>query len=628
MAAFQATDDAKQRLRLLLEYARQLPPFPEEFKVPENRVMGCSAQAWVHASLDAATGTVSFTAASDSDITAGLAGVLVSALSGLTPAQVLDADASWLRQLGLSGAAGAIAPSRANGFANMLEAMKRRARMLTSELPRFPSLLISKDGLEPQGAFAEAQAQFLRPDAATVDRVARTLRDKKIGVVAHFYMDPQVQGVLSAAADEWPHIHISDSLVMADAAVKMAEAGCQAVAVLGVDFMSENVRAILDEAGHTGVKVYRMSESPIGCSLAEAAESAAYDSYLSQAAATPNSLHVVYINTSLLTKATADALVPTITCTSSNVVQTILQAFAQVPDLTVWYGPDTYMGRNLAQLFTMLADSPDSDIKALHPAHDRATVRALLPRLRYFDSGTCIVHHIFGGEVCEMVRAGYGDAYLTAHFEVPGEMFTLAMEAKARGMGCVGSTSNILDFISAKLKDALEAPYPDRLRFVLGTEAGMITSIVRKVQSMIDQSGRRDVDVEVVFPVAPSSITTAKQARPEGAAPVTLPGGLAVVPGPASGEGCSLEGGCASCPYMKMNTLDALLSVCGRSGSEAGEAALEGHKPRAYADKVRGKSVAAAGCVPILHMRHFSKTKVLGDALVEDIASRHAAAGI
>lgn len=88
--------------------------------------------------------------------------------------------------------------------------------------------------------------------------------------------------MLSAAAEQWPHIHISDSLVMADAAVKMAEAGCEAVCVLGVDFMSENVRAILDEAGHTGVRVYRMSSSAIGCSLAEAAESAAYDRYLSE----------------------------------------------------------------------------------------------------------------------------------------------------------------------------------------------------------------------------------------------------------------------------------------------------------------------------------------------------------
>jgi hypothetical protein len=42
---------------------------------------------------------------------------------------------------------------------------------------------------------------------------------------------------------------------MADAAVKMAQAGCSTIAVLGVDFMSENVRAILDEAGLSHVQV-------------------------------------------------------------------------------------------------------------------------------------------------------------------------------------------------------------------------------------------------------------------------------------------------------------------------------------------------------------------------------------
>lgn len=65
----------------------------------------------------------------------------------------------------------------------------------------------------------------------------------------------QVQGVLCAASESWSHIHISDSLVMADAAVSMAKAGCTSIAVLGVDFMSENVRAILDEAGLQHVKV-------------------------------------------------------------------------------------------------------------------------------------------------------------------------------------------------------------------------------------------------------------------------------------------------------------------------------------------------------------------------------------
>lgn len=73
-----------------------------------------------------------------------------------------------------------------------------------------------------------------------------------------------------------------------------------------------------------------MSPSSIGCSLAEAAESAQYMQYLTEASHTPNSVHVVYINTSLVTKAHADSLVPTITCTSSNVVQTVLQSFAQV----------------------------------------------------------------------------------------------------------------------------------------------------------------------------------------------------------------------------------------------------------------------------------------------------------
>lgn len=75
------------------------------------------------------------------------------------------------------------------------------------------------------------------------------------------------------------------------------------------------------------VGVYRMSEERIGCSLADAAASPAYIDYLAQAAASVSfpSLHVVYINTSLETKAYTHEVVPTITCTSSNVVQTVLQ---------------------------------------------------------------------------------------------------------------------------------------------------------------------------------------------------------------------------------------------------------------------------------------------------------------
>ena len=49
----------------------------------------CSGQVWVHAEMDSA-GRIAFAADSDSELTRGLAAVLVKALSGLTPEQVLQ----------------------------------------------------------------------------------------------------------------------------------------------------------------------------------------------------------------------------------------------------------------------------------------------------------------------------------------------------------------------------------------------------------------------------------------------------------------------------------------------------------------------------------------------------------
>lgn len=68
-----------------------------------------------------------------------------------------------------------------------------------------------------------------------------------------------------------------------------------------------------------------MSNEQIGCSLADAAASPTYMKFLEAALRSTPALHVIYINTSLETKAHAHELVPTITCTSSNVVQTVLQ---------------------------------------------------------------------------------------------------------------------------------------------------------------------------------------------------------------------------------------------------------------------------------------------------------------
>jgi quinolinate synthase len=485
----------------------------------------------------------------------------------------------------------------------------------------FPSLIVRAHGYAAQGAFAEAQAQFLDPDPELVARLGALLRSREAGVVAHFYMDAELQGVLSAC--DWPHINISDSLVMADRGVDMARAGAKQIVVLGVDFMSENVRAILDASGFEGVGCWRVAEQAIGCSLAEAAESRAYAAWLEQAAATPNSLHVVYINTSLRTKAHAHHVVPTITCTSSNVVATVLQTFAQAPEAHVWFGPDTYMGQNLARLFESLAeDLSDAAIAALHPAHTRETIQALLPRFHYFEQGNCVVHHMFGAAVATQVERDYYDAAaagvdITAHLEVPGEMFALALRAQRDGRGVVGSTKNILDHITAKLDAALAQPkrLTQRLRFVLGTEAGMVTAIVRALRDRLLAAGDRAaaIEIEIIFPVAAQAVATTGDAA------------LPILPGVAGGEGCSTAGGCATCPYMKMNSLDALCDLLERLplGPLADRSdALANFEPRKYHELIAGKTVAALGTEPILHMRAFQRSGTLPDQLIADLRAR------
>ena len=52
--------------------------------------------------------------------------------------------------------------------------------------PVFPSLRITPSALIPRGAFAEAQAAFLKPNPELVERLSSLLRAKNAGIVAHF----------------------------------------------------------------------------------------------------------------------------------------------------------------------------------------------------------------------------------------------------------------------------------------------------------------------------------------------------------------------------------------------------------------------------------------------------------
>ena len=459
----------------------------------------------------------------------------------------------------------------------------------------FPSLIIGRSERRAQGSFAQAQAQFLDPDGDAVSRLASALEALGVGIVAHYYMDPELQGVLAGVRDRhWQHIQISDSLAMADRAIAMAEAGLEHIVVLGVDFMSENVRAMLDATGHSNVQVYRACADEIGCSLAESADAETYLEWLAEVKSRhAKALHVVYINTSLLAKARAHVIVPTVTCTSSNVVNTVLSAAAQDNDLHICFGPDTYMGENLRKMFETYAEFGDAQIAKIHPAHNRRSIEDLLGRFEYYKNGNCIVHHMFGAEVVAITRRHYQDVNVAAHLEVPGEMFRLALETQADGRGVVGSTSNILSFILEKAQNGLASGKKER--FILGTEAGMVTSIVGAVEQLL-RAQQSDSSVEIIFPVASDAISETSSSEVDG---------LKVVPGVSAGEGCTVAGGCASCPYMKMNSLARLFDVLDGLRDARDLSAVF---PKTYQETISGKTVAEVGSEPIVHMRTFQKS--------------------
>jgi quinolinate synthase len=458
---------------------------------------------------------------------------------------------------------------------------------------------ISASGIASEGSYAQNLADYLTPDKATVGKLDAQLTKKRVGVVSHYYMDAELQGTLAAL--EWENVFCADSLAMGQAAVRMAKSGVSSITCLGVDFMSESVRATLDQAGFRNVPVLRCAEEHIGCSLAESAERPGYLAWLTKAAETKNALHVVYINTSMHSKAMAQDTIPTITCTSSNVVYTILQAASEIPDVNIYYGPDTYMGRNLYSLLSAYATLPDTEIAKLHPEHNQATLKSLLERFNYYQQGICVVHHMFGGSVVDTVKKDYpldGSTFYTAHLEVPGEMFDIAFEAQATDQGVVGSTSNIKDFILRKSLEACAKNMP-KVSFILGTESGMITTLVNGAKAALPVDSK--TEIEIIFPVSSDAVTATGEED------------IALVPGVSGSEGCSTAGGCASCPFMKMNDLDKLMDLLEKvdeDGTVPGS--LQAQVAKSRGDVMIGdQSIAELGGQPIAYMNHLTTNRSL-----------------
>ena len=119
----------QERLQLLLEFASDLPPLPARYAdhrdllepVPE-----CQTPLFLAVEVDEdATVHLFFDAPPESPTTRGFAGILHTALDGLTADEVLATPPEFSSQLGLQEL---VSPLRLRGMAAMLARVKRQVR--------------------------------------------------------------------------------------------------------------------------------------------------------------------------------------------------------------------------------------------------------------------------------------------------------------------------------------------------------------------------------------------------------------------------------------------------------------------------------------------------------------------
>ena len=119
----------KERLQLLLEFSRELPPVPDRYAERRDlleQVPECQSPLFLAAEVaDDDTVHLFFEAPPEAPTTRGFAGILHAGLDGLPADEILDTPGEFSSQLGLQDL---VSPLRLRGMAAMLARIKRQVR--------------------------------------------------------------------------------------------------------------------------------------------------------------------------------------------------------------------------------------------------------------------------------------------------------------------------------------------------------------------------------------------------------------------------------------------------------------------------------------------------------------------
>lgn len=111
--------DMEMTLNYIMELGEELGNLPEGDQIEDNIIKGCQSKVWMIASLE--SDKIKFNADSNTAITKGLVSLLVRVLNQSTPADVINAEIYFPKQIGMDRFIGT---QRSNGFASMIKQMK------------------------------------------------------------------------------------------------------------------------------------------------------------------------------------------------------------------------------------------------------------------------------------------------------------------------------------------------------------------------------------------------------------------------------------------------------------------------------------------------------------------------
>ncbi|MBR1850201.1 MAG: SufE family protein [Bacteroidales bacterium] len=119
---FAIYDEWLDKYSYLIELGNSCPTIDESHKTEENLIKGCQSRVWLDCTMR--DGLLYFSADSDAVITKGIIALLIRALNGQRPQDIIDADLAFIDAIGLKEH---LSPSRSNGLTSMIKQMRMYA---------------------------------------------------------------------------------------------------------------------------------------------------------------------------------------------------------------------------------------------------------------------------------------------------------------------------------------------------------------------------------------------------------------------------------------------------------------------------------------------------------------------